>query len=117
MAEKLSQLRDAGFLLSLDDFGKGYSSLAYLKELPVHFVKIDKVFIDDIKDQDKTRLLTKSIITLSHSLGLKVVAEGVEDEEQYEHLKTLHCDIIQGYYFSKPTSEETALGQMELSFT
>lgn len=117
MAEKLSQLRDAGFLLSLDDFGKGYSSLSYLKELPVHFVKIDKVFIDDLKNQDKTRLLTKSIITLSHSLGLKVVAEGVEDEEQYEHLKTLHCDIIQGYYFSKPTSEETALGQMELSFT
>lgn len=117
MAEKLSQLRDAGFLLSLDDFGKGYSSLSYLKELPVHFVKIDKVFIDDLISQDKTRLLTKSIITLSHSLGLKVVAEGVEDAEQYEHLKALHCDIIQGYYFSKPTSEETALGQMELSFT
>lgn len=117
MAEKLSQLRDAGFLLSLDDFGKGYSSLSYLKELPVHFVKIDKIFIDDLKNQDKTRLLTKSIITLSHSLGLKVVAEGVEDAEQYEQLKNLHCDIIQGYYFSKPSSEETALGQMELSFT
>ncbi len=116
MAEKLLQLRDAGFLLSLDDFGKGYSSLSYLKELPVHFVKIDKVFIDDLKNQDKTRLLTKSIITLSHSLGLKVVAEGVEDAEQYEYLKALHCDIIQGYYFSRPTSEETALGQMELSF-
>ncbi len=117
MAEKLTQLRDAGFLLSLDDFGKGYSSLAYLKELPVHFVKIDKVFIDDIKAGDRTKLLTESIITLSHSLGLKVVAEGVEDEEQYLYLKEHQCDIIQGYYFSRPGSEETVLDQMELSFS
>jgi diguanylate cyclase (GGDEF)-like protein len=117
MAEKLTQLRDAGFLLSLDDFGKGYSSLAYLKELPVHFVKIDKAFIDDIRAENRTKLLAESIITLSHKLGLKVVAEGVEYEDQYLYLKKHHCDIIQGYYFSKPESEDTVLGQMELSFT
>lgn len=117
MAEKLNQLKDAGFLLSLDDFGKGYSSLSYLMELPVHFVKIDKIFVDGIMTEEKTRTLAKSIITLSHSLGLKVVAEGVEDEEQYLYLKKLHCDIIQGYYFSRPVNEDTALGQMELLFT
>ncbi|HHU37027.1 MAG TPA: EAL domain-containing protein [Treponema sp.] len=117
MAEKLHLLKNAGFLLSLDDFGKGYSSLSYLKELPVHFVKIDKVFVDGIITEEKTRMLAKSIITLSHSLGLKVVAEGVEDEDQYLHLKKMHCDIIQGYYFSRPVSEEKALDQMELSFT
>lgn len=117
MAKKLEQLKDAGFLLSLDDFGKGYSSLSYLKELPVHFVKIDKLFVDGIITEEKTRTLAKSIITLSHDLGLKVVAEGVEEKEQYLYLKEAQCDIIQGYYFSRPVTEETVLGQMELSFT
>lgn len=114
--EKLQALRSAGFKLALDDFGKGFSSLSYLKLLPIDFIKIDKLFIDDILSEEKTQILAKNIITLSHQLGLRVVAEGVEEKEQIEYLRINGCDIIQGYYYSKPESEDTALGQLELSF-
>lgn len=114
--EKLQSLRDAGFKLSLDDFGKGFSSLSYLKLLPIDFIKIDKLFVDDIVSEEKTRILAQHIITLSHQLGLKVVAEGVEVKEQLDYLRLQNCDIIQGYYFSKPEREDAAIGQLELSF-
>ncbi len=114
--EKLQNLRDAGFKLSLDDFGKGFSSLSYLKLLPIDFIKMDKLFIDDILSEGKTQILAQHIITLSHQLGLRVVAEGVEVKEQLDYLRLHGCDIIQGYYYSKPEIEDTAIGQLELSF-
>lgn len=114
--ERLNELRDAGFILSLDDFGKGYSSLSYLRTLPISFIKIDKVFIDDILAEGSSEPLAKTIIVLSHELGLKVVAEGVEEEAQMVYLRDHDCDIIQGYYYSKPGSEDTVLGQLSLAF-
>jgi len=114
--ERLNELKAAGFLLSLDDFGKGYSSLSYLRTLPINYIKIDKCFIDDILSRGATVPLAKTIIALSHQLGLKVVAEGVEQKEQLDYLIENECDYIQGYYYSKPGNEETVLNQLELSF-
>ena len=108
-ADRLAKLRDAGFSIALDDFGKGYSSLAYLKALPIDCVKIDKAFIDDILTERKTRVLARNIVQLSHQLGFTVVAEGVESEEQLEYLRECECDRFQGYLFSKPTNEGDAI--------
>lgn len=104
--KKMHQLTQSGFSLSMDDFGTGYSSLSYLKKLPIHKLKIDKAFIDDIEDHEPSLAMVKSIIELGHNLGLKVLAEGVETQGQIDILKKLNCDIIQGYYFSKPISAQ-----------
>lgn len=101
-AEVLEKLRSLGIGLSIDDFGTGYSSLAYLKRLPIEKIKIDKSFIDDISNDENDIEITKAIIVMSHSLGLKVLAEGVEDGHQLEILKELSCDKYQGYHCSKP---------------
>jgi EAL domain-containing protein (putative c-di-GMP-specific phosphodiesterase class I) len=114
--EKLGDLKKAGFMLALDDFGKGYSSLSYLRTLPVNYIKIDKTFIDDILSTTPGIPLARTIIELSHQLGLKVVAEGVEVVEQIAYLKENGCDLIQGFYYSKPGTEDTVLGQLKLSF-
>lgn len=102
----LNKLKDIGIKISLDDFGTGYSSLSYLKQLPINSVKIDKSFIDNITLDLKERFVANSVINLVHGLGLTVVAEGVETEEQFLLLKDLGCDEIQGYYFSRPVSLE-----------
>lgn len=104
--KKMTELNQYGFSLSMDDFGTGYSSLSYLKKLPIHKLKIDKAFIDDIEYHEPSLAMVKSIVELGHSLGLKVLAEGVENEAQFAILKKLNCDIIQGYYFSKPLSAQ-----------
>lgn len=107
--KKLSQL---GFMIAIDDFGTGYSSLSYLKNLPVNTVKIDKSFVDYIENNSKDLDLIKTIICLGKVLNMEVVAEGVENQGQYELLKSLQCDIIQGYLFSKPLSENDALNYL-----
>jgi EAL domain-containing protein (putative c-di-GMP-specific phosphodiesterase class I) len=114
--ELLSDLRKEGFILSLDDFGKGYSSLSYLRNLPLDYIKIDKCFIDDIISGESIVPLARNIIELSHQLGLKVVAEGVEVKEQLDYLRNYECDYIQGYYYSRPGTEEAALEKLNLSF-
>lgn len=100
--EKLKQLKKLGVSLALDDFGTGYSSLSYLKILPIDSLKIDKSFIDGIVIEEKSEYIIDSIIELAHYLNLIVVAEGVETKEQYDYLKSTNCDLIQGYYFSRP---------------
>ena len=100
--EKLHQLRDKGVNIYLDDFGKGYSSLKYLRELPVDFIKIDMSFIRGIEETKANRDIVLSIIRLSHALDMKVVAEGVETLKQFDYLKNMNCDYAQGYYFTKP---------------
>ncbi len=117
IAEKLASLKAAGFTLALDDFGKGYSSLSYLKGLPIDYIKIDKVFVDDITETDKGRVLISTIVSLSHSLGFKVVAEGVEVAAQVDLLRGYGCDIIQGYYYAKPMGEDLAIAQTEKTFS
>lgn len=98
----LNELKKLGVKVSLDDFGTGYSSLNYLKLLPINIVKIDKSFISDLIADKKGEDIIKSIITLSHAYQLDVVAEGVETKEQIQFLQNEKCDIVQGYYISKP---------------
>jgi diguanylate cyclase (GGDEF)-like protein/PAS domain S-box-containing protein len=98
----LQSLKDIGVTISLDDFGTGYSSLSYLKNLPVDTLKIDKSFVDEVHASANDAAIALTIIALSRNLGMSVVAEGVENREQYAFLKKHGCDIIQGYYISKP---------------
>ena len=100
----LQSLRSAGFSIAMDDFGSGYSSLNALKELPIDVVKLDKGFMDFDRETDgvKGRKVVRGVIDLAKQLSLKTVAEGVETKEQFEFLRGCGCDMIQGYYFSKP---------------
>jgi predicted signal transduction protein with EAL and GGDEF domain len=104
----LKYFKDIGMQVAIDDFGTGYSSLSYLKYLEISKLKIDKAFIDELEFDMKDRAIAKSIIDLSIGLNLKVLAEGVETKKQYEILEELGCQIIQGYYFSRPVSADTA---------
>lgn len=104
--ELLIELKRLGVSIALDDFGTGYSSLSYLKRLPIDVLKIDKSFVDGIGVDEKSEYIAESIIKLSHSLNLKVVAEGVETKEQLGYLNKMKCDVAQGYYFSKPEKFE-----------
>ncbi len=110
--EKLTALRQVGVRVSVDDFGTGYSSLSYLQRLPVDVLKIDRAFVRDLDGsgmaRDHARALTEAITGLGHSLGLKVLAEGVETEAQLEVLTALGCDAVQGYYFARPLDAPAA---------
>ena len=99
---KLKLLRNLGIELAMDDFGTGYSSLAYLAKLPVQTLKIDRSFIKSMQDDPSAMTLVSTMLSLAHSMRLKVVAEGVETEEQARILRLLRCDEMQGYLFSKP---------------
>lgn len=100
--QMMQRLREKGIHLALDDFGTGYSSLAYLKKFPLNTLKIDKAFIDDIATSSVDKHMTAAIINIAHNLGLKVVAEGVEQEKQLEILRLYDCEMLQGYLYSKP---------------
>jgi EAL domain-containing protein (putative c-di-GMP-specific phosphodiesterase class I) len=102
----LRRLRDMGVRLSVDDFGTGYSSMAYLKNLPVHELKIDRSFIKNLTRDRDDAVIVKSAKDLGHDLGLSVVAEGVEDAETMEALKSLGIDAAQGFYLGSPMPEE-----------
>ena len=99
---KMRMLREHGVRVSLDDFGTGFSSLSYLKGLPIDTLKIDKSFIDTVITDDSTRIITESIVSMVKKLGFETVAEGVENAEQYEYLRMIQCDNIQGFYLGKP---------------
>ena len=100
----LQQLKEMGLKLSIDDFGTGYSSLSYLRYFPVYKLKIDRSFVRDMVSDPDDAAITSTIISMARSLGLKVLAEGVENEEQVSFLRAHKCDEIQGYYFSRPLS-------------
>ncbi len=102
------QLRDLGVKLAIDDFGTGYSSLSYLRRFPVDYVKIDRAFISGLGDGTEDAAIIQAIISMAHSLGLKVVAEGVENQSQLEFLRSHGCDEVQGYLISRPI-EATAM--------
>ena len=100
--EVVARLHELGVKLSIDDFGTGYSSMAYLKDLPVHELKIDRSFVATMCDNASERAIVRSTVDLGHSLGLRVVAEGVEDLQTWRDLEEIGCDQLQGYYISKP---------------
>ncbi|MFK8068340.1 MAG: EAL domain-containing protein [Gammaproteobacteria bacterium] len=102
----LKKLRDLGFSIAIDDFGTGYSSLSYLKKFPITTLKVDQSFVQGIEKDEDDRAIVQAVISLAHSLRLKVVAEGIEEAGQLEILKEQGCDIIQGYYFSRPLAGE-----------
>ncbi len=107
----LNKLLALGVSLSIDDFGTGYSSLNYLTRFPVNTLKVDRCFITNIVSQPKDAALTESVISMAHRLGLKVVAEGIEDNDQIEMLQKFGCDVGQGYFYTKPIK---ALDMIEL---
>jgi EAL domain-containing protein (putative c-di-GMP-specific phosphodiesterase class I) len=100
--EVLNSMNQHGLVLSIDDYGTGYSSMSYLKKLPVKELKIDKSFVIGLASNREDEILVRSTIDLGHNLGLKVTAEGVEDEKSLELLKSYGSDTVQGYYISKP---------------
>jgi diguanylate cyclase (GGDEF)-like protein len=104
--EVIRTLKDMGVKVALDDFGTGYSSLSYLRTLPINNLKIDKSFIDDVNVSGDSGHIIYGIIELAHTMNLNVIAEGVETKEQFEILRKIKCDAIQGYYFSKPLPED-----------
>jgi EAL domain-containing protein (putative c-di-GMP-specific phosphodiesterase class I) len=103
---RLRQVRALGIGVAIDDFGTGHSSLAYLAKLPVDALKIDRSFIITMSKDSDTMTLVETIVSLAHSLKLKVVAEGVDSEDQAAVLRRLRCDQLQGYLFSKPLPPE-----------
>jgi diguanylate cyclase (GGDEF)-like protein len=103
-ARLLAEIRRLGVKIAIDDFGTGYSSLSYLKRLPIDTVKLDRSFVYDVTIHPDHAALVMAIITLAHNLRLRVIAEGVETEEQLNFLRLLRCDQGQGYFFDKPTS-------------
>lgn len=105
------QLRELGVKLAIDDFGTGYSSLSYLRRFPVDYVKIDRAFISGLGDGTEDAAIIQAIISMAHSLGLKVVAEGVENQSQLEFLREHGCDEVQGYLISRPI-EASAMAAM-----
>jgi len=100
--EILNQLRDIGVEINVDDFGTGYSNLSHLMQLPISTLKIDRSLINPLELAGRNLVIVQTILTLARSLGMTVIAEGVETEAQLEHLKTLNCGSVQGYFFAKP---------------
>ena len=101
----LNELRATGVKVSMDDFGIGYSSLAYFRDLPVDELKVDRSFVSNMLERPKDRKIVKAIIDLAHNFSMRVVAEGVEDNETADALQELGADLLQGYWFSKPVTE------------
>jgi diguanylate cyclase (GGDEF)-like protein/PAS domain S-box-containing protein len=105
-AQKFSAIREMGINIAIDDFGTGYSSLSYLAQLPVHALKIDRSFVHSMGASPESTMIVSMIISLAHSLGLKVIAEGVETTDQLQSLAQMQCDEFQGYLFSRPVPPE-----------
>jgi c-di-GMP phosphodiesterase len=107
----LTRIRLAGVRIALDDFGTGYSSLSYLSELPADVIKLDRTFLN--RDLPESAAIIESVVGLAHRLGLQVLAEGVETQEQSDGLMNLNCDQFQGYFFNRPMSANAVASLLE----
>ena len=110
---KLEELKSAGFMLSVDDFGTGYSSMSYLKRFPIHALKIDRTFIQDLPGNPDDAAITKAIVSMAKSLGLAIVAEGVETTEQMEFLRENGCRVSQGFFFGRAVPADQVAGLIQ----
>jgi EAL domain-containing protein (putative c-di-GMP-specific phosphodiesterase class I) len=99
---ELQQLHDAGVRIAIDDFGTGFSSLAHLRHFSVDMIKVDRSFVQGVERDAKDTAITANVVALAHALGLVAVAEGIETEGQLAHMRTVGCDVGQGYLFSRP---------------
>jgi EAL domain-containing protein (putative c-di-GMP-specific phosphodiesterase class I) len=107
-AAMLAELRALGVQVQIDDFGTGYSSLGYLQRLPIDTLKIDRTFVSRIGKDGNGSEIVRTILTLAHDLGMKVVAEGIETDEQLAKLNAMECEYGQGYLFTKPINSQMA---------
>lgn len=103
--ELIRKLQEVGFVIEMDDFGSGYSSLNTLKDIPVNVLKMDMKFLDGSPDMERSKSILKMVVSLSHALGMKVIAEGVETKKQADYLSDIGCSVIQGYYYARPMTE------------
>ncbi len=109
----LKQIKDMGIRVTMDDFGTGYSSLSYLRKIPLSCLKIDRSFVFDLNKDENADKLVASIVSMAHELGLEVVAEGVEEKHQADHLIDLGCEYLQGYYFSRPIPHDEVVRMLQ----
>ena len=106
--QRIDELKQLGLKVAIDDFGTGYSSLSYLNSFPTDMLKIDKSFIDNMSLNESSKQYVAMIISIGHTLDLKVISEGVESDDQVKILKSIGCDYIQGYVWGKPMPPEDA---------
>ncbi|MCP4631727.1 MAG: EAL domain-containing protein [candidate division Zixibacteria bacterium] len=111
--ETLNNLKQMGVCIAVDDFGTGYSSMGYLKRFPIDLLKIDQSFICNLPDDQENAAITRAIIALAHSMGMKVIAEGVETENQSAYLSSINCDEMQGFHFYKPLTADNMMRLMQ----
>jgi EAL domain-containing protein (putative c-di-GMP-specific phosphodiesterase class I) len=111
--EVLGRLNEMGVQVAIDDFGTGYSSMAYLKSLPVHELKVDRSFVSQMTSNTSDAVIVRSTVDLGRNLGLRVVAEGVEDPGTLQELDALGCDAVQGYYVSRPVAPDDLISWLE----
>ncbi len=111
-----NKLHSMGISISIDDFGTSYSSLAYLKRFPIQTIKVDRIFIKDVPNRDEDAILASAILSMGHILGLKVIAEGIENEAQLRFLHYQGCDEVQGYLFSPPRPAREIEIQLKKSY-
>jgi predicted signal transduction protein with EAL and GGDEF domain len=104
--QKLRQLHAVGITVAIDDFGVGYSSLSYLKDFPIDQLKMDRTFVQNLPHSSNDAKIARHIVDMAHSLGLTVIAEGVENQQQLQFLKEIGCDEVQGYLLSRPVPAE-----------
>jgi EAL domain-containing protein (putative c-di-GMP-specific phosphodiesterase class I) len=111
----LEELKSIGVQIAIDDFGVGYSSLAYLKRFPIDILKVDRSFIRDIPTESSDKKIVRAIVVMAHSLGLQVVAEGVETADQLKFLRAQHCDAVQGFFLHRPLPEAEVADVLSLN--
>ena len=112
-SQMLSELKELGLSISMDDFGTGFSSLSYLKRFPLDTIKIDRSFINEIHESSDDQEITRAIIAMGQSVKLKTLAEGVETDEQLEILRSYGCDYIQGFFYGKPMTANDMTSYLE----
>jgi EAL domain-containing protein (putative c-di-GMP-specific phosphodiesterase class I) len=110
---QLQQMKILGVHISLDDFGTGFSSLSYLKHFPADTLKVDRSFVIELGESRKDEAIAMTIVNLAHSMGMTVLAEGVEEVSQYDVLRRFQCDVVQGYLFSPPLSFDDVIVHLE----